>query len=384
MDQDSTTGRDRGGSVEPADRAAIAKARAQTPPRRGETFELRDPLNETTYRAPTMKEIVAHADRLQATRIVAVGEDGSRTPIHKIGGHWERQPTLRPHPPAPEQAVSDEAGTTAKGAGSRETAGRYTPPQPEARKPAIAPTARDELEALRAARAAEIEAGLNERYVVKHATLTGELTPLRRTEYRFRGDVQRVAFTETAFKLTTDQDHPSIARSMVDVAEARNWKALRVTGSDTFRRQVWMEATVRGVRALGYEPDAADLQVVQREREARQHNRIEPAREQASSPAESSSEGAKAKGNTGRGGGGRKAVLAALEAVLVDRKVPPKQRAAVMAAAEQNLAKRMRDGETHRVKVYDEQAPSRRTEPRPTRDPSRVPAVERAFTQPTR
>lgn len=370
METGNGSGRERGGSVEPADRAAVAKARAQAPKARGEHYELRDPLAEVTYRAPTMKEILAQADRLQASRIVAIGADGSRTPIHKIGDRWERQPTLRPHPPAPEQAVDDEPGA------KRQT--KATEPARTQAEPA-----RDEAEALRAARTAEIDAALQERYVLKRSLVRVNDVPMGRTEYRFRGDTQRVAFTETAFKLSTDVDNPSVARSMVDVAEARGWKALRITGTEDFRRQVWLEATVRGVKALGYEPSPAELQLVEKERESRRHNRIEPVRDAAAAE-QPAGDIAKAKGATGRGGSGRKAVLAALEALLVDRKVPAQQRAAVMAAAEQNLAQRVRNGETHRVKVYDRQAPSHRETQKPTRDPSRVPAVERAFPQPTR
>jgi hypothetical protein len=61
-----------------------------------------------------------------------------------------------------------------------------------------------------------------------------------------------------------------------------------------------------------------------------------------------------------RGGGGRKAVLAAIEAVLVAKRVPEKQREAVMAAATEKLAQRLREGQSLKVKVYDKAAPSQR------------------------
>ncbi|HEY8708124.1 MAG TPA: hypothetical protein VIM34_09015, partial [Burkholderiaceae bacterium] len=61
-----------------------------------------------------------------------------------------------------------------------------------------------------------------------------------------------------------------------------------------------------------------------------------------------------------RGSGGRKAVLAALEAVLVAKGVPAKQREAVMTAAAENLAQRLREGQTVKVKVFDRAAPSQR------------------------
>jgi hypothetical protein len=53
-------------------------------------------------------------------------------------------------------------------------------------------------------------------------------------------------------------------------------------------------------------------------------------------------------------------VLAAIEAVLVAKKVPEKQRAAVMAAATEKLAQRIRDGQVPKVKIYDKAAPSQR------------------------
>ena len=50
----------------------------------------------------------------------------------------------------------------------------------------------------------------------------------------------------------------------------------------------------------------------------------------------------------------------AIEAVLVAKRVPEKQREAIMAAATEKLAQRMRDGQAPEVKVYDKAAPSQR------------------------
>ena len=57
---------------------------------------------------------------------------------------------------------------------------------------------------------------------------------------------------------------------------------LMPTGED-FKRMVWLEASVRGVKTLGYEPNPADLDRLKVERELRQINRIEPNRD-ASAP----------------------------------------------------------------------------------------------------
>ena len=157
-----------------------------------------------------------------------------------------------------------------------------------------------------------------------------------RTEYRFRGDTSRVAFTESTFRLTTDTNSPSVTRSMVDVAEARNWRALRVSGSEDFKRMVWLEASVRGVKTVGSEAQPGDLELLKRQREARLINRIEPARDTTGNATSATTEKASGRGS------GRKAVL--IEAVLVAKRVPELQRAAVMAAATDKLAQRIRDG----------------------------------------
>ncbi|MCK7497167.1 MAG: DUF1173 domain-containing protein [Comamonadaceae bacterium] len=303
-----------------------------------------------------MKEIVAHADRLQATRIVAVGEDGSRTPIHKIGDQWERQPTLRPQPPAPDQVVDDKdpqkkpASTVPSAKRPPQACGAYRVADgPRTMPHASAPRSRGRTGGANCWSATSLKRPL---------VTVGDVTDRHAPSTAGAATPSASRSPRSAFKLSTDNDNPSVARSMVDVAEARGWKALRdhrdrglqapgLAGGDGPRRAArWATSRPRRI-----------WQLVERERAARQHNRIEPVRDAGRRRAAGRGR-SEAKGTTGRGGGGRKAVLAALEALLVDRNVPAKQRAAVMAAAEQNLAQRVRNGETHRVKVYDRQAPS--------------------------
>lgn len=343
----------RGGTVEPAHRAEVAKARFQTPePDSVERYELRDPFAEVTYRTPSWTEIVAKADQLGSRRFTHVDAHGQRSTVQKVEGRWER-PTRQAvtRDPAPDQP--DKRGDTAP-AGSTAV--------PASDRPPIEGI---DAEAERVALVTRLEAALVERYLIKRAPVTLGNLPLRQTEYRFRGDTSRVAFTESTFRLATDTNSPSVARSMVDVAQARNWQALRISGNEDFRRLVWLEAAVRGVKALGYEPNPADLDTLRQAREARQVNRIEPGPD--TGPANPSA----ADKASGRGGG-RKAVLAAIEAVLVAKRVPEKLREAVLAEATEKLAQRVRDGQTLQVKVYDKAAPSHRTMPVPNREPQRT------------
>ncbi len=356
-----------GGSLEPA------RKPIQLP---GERYELRDPFAETTYRSSSLDNMVAKAEQLGSSRFVAVAEDGKRTPIQKMDGEWLRGPQLaalpeRPVEPAAERDEGHAPGKAATAAQSISVA--PVEQQPPALSSLASPSI--DVQAERLAHVAELQAALQERYLIKRAPVKlGDLT-IGHTEYRFRGDSSRVAFTESSLRLATDTNSPSIARSMVDVAEARGWKALRVSGHEDFRRMVWLEASARGVRALGHEPSQADLELLRREREARQVNRIEPA--QGSAPGASATTD-KASGR----GGGRKAVLAAIEAVLLAKQVPEKQRSAVLAAAAEKLVQRTRNGQAPRVKVYDRAAPSQRPAMVPTPEQQR--SRERAAPTPLR
>jgi hypothetical protein len=361
-----------GGTVEPANRATVAIERFQTPSEPpAERFELRDPFADVTYRVDRFADMVAKANQLGASRFVAVDAQGHRSLVHKVDGQWQRKNQRPPqHATSPEQRrTATPARDQADGASNVIPIAPAAQPSPQATEAADAQAiARVDAQAERAALVARLESALIDRYLIKRAPVTvGDLS-IGLTEYRFRGDASRVAFTESTFRLATDTNSPSVARSMVDVAEARNWRSLRVSGNEDFKRLVWLEAAARGVKTLGYEPHPADLERLKVERDLRQTNRIEPARD-----ASTRRETASADKATGRGSGGRKAVLAAIEAVLVAKRVPEKQRLAVMAAATEKLAQRVRDGQVPKVKVYDKNAPSQRT--------AVVPAQERQRTR---
>jgi Large polyvalent protein-associated domain 7 len=340
-----------GGTVEPAQRATLAKELFQTPvdvP--GKRYELRDPFADVTYRANTWSEIVTKADQLGSSRFVAVDAEGQRTTVQKVEGAWRRGPQRSAVPERPVEATPTR-DEVPQGTNVVSLTKAQVPPKAADAK-AIAKL---DAQADHAARVARLESALMDRYLIKRAPVTiGEVT-MGRTEYRFRGDTSRVAFTESTFRLATDTNSPSVARSMVDVAEARSWRSLRVSGHEDFKRLVWLEASVRGVKTQGYSPNPGDLDLLKKEQEARRLNRIEAAPvdrpNSAATPAEQAS---------ARSGGGRKAVLAAIEAVLVAKCVPAKQREAVMAAATEKLAERIREGRAPLVRVYDKAAPSQR------------------------
>lgn len=355
-----------GGTVEPTDRARVAIRTFQTP-EPGERFELRDPFADLTYRSDRYQDMLAKADQLGANRFVVLDARGQKSFFHKIDGQWQREPsrdaqTGPPHPSADSNVIPHPAKEK-----HVETSDHS----------ALQATTRIDTQAEREALVALLEASLNDRYIIKRAPVSVGDVSIGLTEYRFRGDTSRVAFTESTFRLATDTNSPSIARSMVDVAEARNWRSLRISGNEDFKRLVWLEAAARGVKTLGYEPNPADVERLKVEREARQINRIEPTRDASSTQGAATADKA-----SGRGSGGRKTVLAAIEAILVANRVPEKRREAIMVAATEKLAERIRNGQAPKVKVYDKAAPSQRTVAVPT--PDRQSSHDRATPAPAR
>jgi len=353
-----------GGTVEPLNRAGVAKERFQTPTAAttGDRYELRDPFAEVTYRANSLKDMVAQAEQLGSTRFTAIDPEGQRTPVIKRNGQWSKD--------VPQQPAHRAAATSTHE--SARAAAQETPSMQPIVTAEVQQSTASTAKAERAALVERLEMGLNERYVIKRARLSVGSLQAGHREYRFRGDTSRVAFTESTFRLATETNSPSVARSMVDVAETRNWKALRVSGNEDFRRMVWLEASIRGVKTVGYEALPADLELMQKQRESRRINRVEPA------PADNPNPSAAAK--TSVRGGGRKAVLAAIEAILVAKGVEAPRREAVMKAATEQLAQRIRAGQAVAVKVFDKTAASHRAvpvaRPEPTRQRDR-PAPQR-------
>jgi putative DNA primase/helicase len=86
--------------------------------------------------------------------------------------------------------------------------------------------------------------------------------------YYFRHDDNKLAFEDRGNKIATDHNDPMVALSMVQMAEAKGWQSIRLRGSDEFKREAWLQASLKGIEAKGYEPrdvDAKKLAEMQKE-----------------------------------------------------------------------------------------------------------------------
>ncbi|MET0413021.1 MAG: LPD7 domain-containing protein [Polyangiaceae bacterium] len=83
-------------------------------------------------------------------------------------------------------------------------------------------------------------------------------------KYYHSNNTKAVAFVDRGDKLETPSSAPKMAEALVKIAEARGWDEMRVKGTEGFRREVWLEASVRGIHVDGYKPSELDKAELER------------------------------------------------------------------------------------------------------------------------
>lgn len=67
-----------------------------------------------------------------------------------------------------------------------------------------------------------------------------------------------LAFEDRGAKLATRSENQEVVRSLVAIAQARDWNNITVRGSEEFRRSAWLEASQQGIEVRGYKPTAVE------------------------------------------------------------------------------------------------------------------------------
>jgi hypothetical protein len=93
----------------------------------------------------------------------------------------------------------------------------------------------------------------------------------RRGERQYFEDYQRknLAMRATDTLISSKREDLNTVRAMVQIAEARGWHSVEIRGSAEFKREAWIEATVRGLEGRGFTPSDADRQEADRRRAER-------------------------------------------------------------------------------------------------------------------
>lgn len=200
-----------------------------------------------------------------------------------------------------------------------------------------------------------------------------------------------VAFEDKGNRLETRSNSEAVAETMVHIAKARGWDEIKVSGSETFRREVWLEAAASGMHVKGYTPteqDKAELAKRTRdqptntvEEDKRFRARETDAQQEAAKPAQQTPDQrraqafaerppAEAVGEHPELAGAYAASAAAGRKAETDG-LTPEQRAVVSARVRQNLINAIERGEAPQVAVREEREVERRREAEASKEATR-------------
>lgn len=105
----------------------------------------------------------------------------------------------------------------------------------------------------------------DEPFSAGHAQTSKPLPPEVEARYLRIGDnyysrttPPSLAFHDKGNRLETATDSARVADALVRIAQARGWDEIRVSGFEQFRREVWIEASARGMQVKGYTPTEQD------------------------------------------------------------------------------------------------------------------------------
>src|SRR5262249_39838266 len=94
--------------------------------------------------------------------------------------------------------------------------------------------------------------------------------------FYFNDHPDKLAFKDNGNKLVTSLNDERVAFSMVLMAEARGWTAIKLSGLPDFRRIAWMEASLRSMKVHGFIPHERDIQELDHRMERTMRNTVEP------------------------------------------------------------------------------------------------------------
>lgn len=82
-------------------------------------------------------------------------------------------------------------------------------------------------------------------------------------KYFSREAGNRLAFQDDGSRLRTNENDAYTAASMAMLAQAKGWSAIKVAGTAEFKREMWMQAQLLGMKVKGYTPTEADKAILQ-------------------------------------------------------------------------------------------------------------------------
>jgi hypothetical protein len=106
---------------------------------------------------------------------------------------------------------------------------------------------------------------------VTEASASGRVPAHIAAKYLIKGnayhfDDQTVAFIDKGNSLTVKTHNKAIIKDLIAIAQARDWHAVSVSGTQAFRREAWSAATAAGLTVSGYTPSEIERLAAERAR----------------------------------------------------------------------------------------------------------------------
>lgn len=72
-----------------------------------------------------------------------------------------------------------------------------------------------------------------------------------------------LAFEDKGKSISAKTSDADDVRAMVELAKAKNWSKIKISGTDEFKKEVWLAASMQGLAVEGYAPSARELALLE-------------------------------------------------------------------------------------------------------------------------
>lgn len=165
------------------------------------------------------------------------------------------------------------------------------------------------------------------------------------------------SFEDKGNRIETQSNEERVTSSMILIAESRGWNEIKVSGSESFKKEVWIEANSKGMHVKGYIPQRQDKEELNKRTGKMDHNKNGNLEESRSTKKMAETWATKDPQEAARIH--PELASATALAVAIDKRAEadglnPAQRAVVAARTKQNIINSIEKGNLPRMKIREE------------------------------
>lgn len=224
-----------------------------------ERYEIYDRATEDWYSYKTADEVIKKADEIKASQFSVYMADGEAVHANKKGGEWLRDDGKDLHDLELDDAenarlmyekeVRKVEEMESMRNGEENSLDKLN--DEELADNAIIPVSRS-LDAAGTASAS------TKPYTRPMTLLGGKFVGNEKGEYRRQGE-SAVALIDSDEKIKFKDRKFDTFQAGAELAKAKGWQAIEVTGTERFRREAWFYAKLHGLEVVGFEPKEKDM-----------------------------------------------------------------------------------------------------------------------------